>query len=180
MWRLLLATLACPALLTAASATADELRADGSSEAPPGSVVVIRGTAVTVVTPAAFGSELEVIRGAPASAQDTPRSGRPAEDPSPDPDEGGIEESHHGLGPYDSSGYDWNDYVYVYPVHPTGSHDPFRLHGRSAGHFSRRLDEHRIGHGGVGRHFQHGRQRHGHRAGHRVRGGPRFGMVARR
>ena len=163
MWRLLLATLACPALLTAASATADELRADESSEAPPGSVVVIRGTAVTVVTPAAFGSELEVIRGAPASAQDTPQSGGSAEDLSTDdPDEEGVEDR----GPYYSSGSYRSDYVVLYP---TWSHDPFRFHSRTAGHFRRHLDEHRVGHGGVGRHFQQGRHRPS-----------RFRMVARR
>ncbi len=175
--RLLLATLAFPALLTVGGATADELRAYRSSEAPPGSVVVIRGTTATVVTPDAFGSELEVIRGAPASAQDAPRGGGQAEDPSLDPDEERIEESRYDHGSYYSSRYYRDNYVYQYPI---GSCYPFRFHRRGTRHCTQHLHEHWVAHSAVGRRFQHGRHRYGHPAGHHVRGGHRFRMVGGR
>ena len=155
---LLFAMLVCPALLTAGGATADELRADGSLEASSGSVVVIRGTVATVVTPAASGPGVEVIRGAPTSAHDAPSG----------VDEARIEESSDDRGPFDPSFYYWNDYLYQFEI---ASFYPFQFHPRGARHFSHHFDEHRGGHRGAGRHFQHGQQSHGHRAGHRVRGG---------
>jgi hypothetical protein len=160
--RLLLAMVACPALWAAGGASADELRGDGSSEASAGSIVVIRGTTVTVVTPAAFGPGVEVIRGAPASVQDTPRG----------VDEARTEESSRDRGTDDPIWYQLDDDPYPFEV---GSYYLFQFHPRGARHF--RHDEHRVGHKGAGRHFPPGSPRHG--AGHHVRGGQRSRMGGR-
>jgi hypothetical protein len=108
--RPLLATLVCSALLAAGGATADE-----SPEPPPGSVVLIRGTAVSVVTPATFGSEPKVIRGAPPSAR--------AADSPPEPNEGRIDEWR----------YTPVARVYYYPIAPHGRFG-FHRHGHRPEH----------------------------------------------